>query len=137
MTSEVVLMNRQAVAMAADSAVTISGDQYLKTYQSVDKLFPLVDGQPVAGGIFNQGGFLRIKLEQGIRQGLSARLLRGFVLDTAVNQFTESRREFVLHDKGVEFDIIFFRNRFLRRPGGNGDHSSVEFIQGGGTPFPS
>ncbi|MEM8770028.1 MAG: hypothetical protein AAGD92_00125 [Pseudomonadota bacterium] len=53
MTSEVVLMNRQAVAMAADSAVTISGDRYLKTYQSVDKLFPLVDGQPVAVMIYN------------------------------------------------------------------------------------
>ena len=48
MTSEVVLMNRQAVAMAADSAVTISGDRYLKTYQSADKLFPLVEGQPIA-----------------------------------------------------------------------------------------
>jgi hypothetical protein len=53
MTSEVVLMNRQAVAMAADSAVTISGANYLKTYQSVDKLFPLVDGQPVAVMIYN------------------------------------------------------------------------------------
>ncbi|MEL6212438.1 MAG: hypothetical protein AAFQ96_02485, partial [Pseudomonadota bacterium] len=53
MTSEVVLMNRQAVAMAADSAVTISGPQYIKTYQSVDKLFPLVDGQPVAVMIYN------------------------------------------------------------------------------------
>ncbi|MEM8937683.1 MAG: hypothetical protein AAGC77_14900 [Pseudomonadota bacterium] len=53
MTSEVVLMNRQAVAMAADSAVTISGDQYLKTYNSADKLFPLVEGQPVAVMIYN------------------------------------------------------------------------------------
>lgn len=53
MTSEVVLMNRQSVAMAADSAVTISGDRYLKTYQSVDKLFPLVEGQPIAVMIYN------------------------------------------------------------------------------------
>ena len=53
MTSEVVLMNRQAVAMAADSAVTISGPNYLKTYNSVDKLFPLVSGQPVAVMIYN------------------------------------------------------------------------------------
>ncbi|MGV6801145.1 MAG: hypothetical protein ACWA5L_04405 [bacterium] len=53
MTSEVVLMNRQAVAMAADSAVTISGANYLKTYQSVDKLFPLVEGQPIAVMIYN------------------------------------------------------------------------------------
>ncbi|MEE4211023.1 MAG: hypothetical protein V2I43_17370 [Parvularcula sp.] len=53
MTSEVVLMNRQAVAMAADSAVTISGQNYLKTYQSVDKLFPLVSGQPIGVMIYN------------------------------------------------------------------------------------
>ena len=53
MTSEVVLMNRSAVAMAADSAVTISGQNYLKTYQSVDKLFPLVSGQPVGVMIYN------------------------------------------------------------------------------------
>ena len=53
MTSEVVLMNRQAVAMAADSAVTISGSNYLKTYQSVDKLFQLVEGQPVGVMIYN------------------------------------------------------------------------------------
>ena len=53
MTSEVVLMNRQAVAMAADSAVTISGPDYLKTYNSVDKLFPLVADQPVGVMIYN------------------------------------------------------------------------------------
>lgn len=53
MTSEVVLMNRSAVAMAADSAVTISGPNYLKTYQSVDKLFPLVTGQPIGVMIYN------------------------------------------------------------------------------------
>jgi hypothetical protein len=53
MTSLVVLMNRQAVAMAADSAVTISGPNYLKTYQSVDKLFPLVANQPVGVMIYN------------------------------------------------------------------------------------
>lgn len=46
-------MNRSAVAMAADSAVTISGQNYLKTYQSVDKLFPLVSGQPVGVMIYN------------------------------------------------------------------------------------
>ncbi|MEM6648663.1 MAG: hypothetical protein AAF603_00270 [Pseudomonadota bacterium] len=53
MTSEVVLMNRQAVAMAADSAVTISGPNYLKTYNSVDKLFPLAFDQPVGVMIYN------------------------------------------------------------------------------------
>ncbi len=63
MTSEVVLMNRQSVAMAADSAVTISGQNYLKTYQSVDKLFPLVDGQPVGVMIYNNAEIMSVPWE--------------------------------------------------------------------------
>lgn len=63
MTSEVVLGNRQAIAMAADSAVTISGTNYLKTYNSVDKLFPLVNGQPVAVMIYNNAELMGMPWE--------------------------------------------------------------------------
>src|SRR5690606_11856334 len=80
MTSEVVLMNRQAVAMAADSAVTISGPQYLKTYQSVDKLFPLVDGQPVAVMIYNNAEIMSTPWETVI--SLYREAVRGKPLDT-------------------------------------------------------
>ena len=80
MTSEVVLMNRQAVAMAADSAVTISGPQYIKTYQSVDKLFPLVDGQPVAVMIYNNAEIMSTPWETVI--SLYREQSRGRPLDT-------------------------------------------------------
>ncbi|MGE0408568.1 MAG: hypothetical protein AB7P23_04800 [Amphiplicatus sp.] len=80
MTSEVVLMNRQAVAMAADSAVTISGHQYLKTYQSVDKLFPLVDGQPVAVMIYNNAEIMSTPWETVI--SLYREASRGRALDS-------------------------------------------------------
>ena len=80
MTSEVVLMNRQAVAMAADSAVTISGPQYLKTYQSVDKLFPLVDGQPIAVMIYNNAEIMSTPWETVI--SLYREAARGRSLDT-------------------------------------------------------
>ncbi|MBI1364588.1 MAG: hypothetical protein GC153_01350 [Alphaproteobacteria bacterium] len=80
MTSEVVLMNRQAVAMAADSAVTITGPQYLKTYQSVDKLFPLVDGQPVAVMIYNNAEIMSTPWETVI--SLYREASRGRSLDT-------------------------------------------------------
>ncbi len=80
MTSEVVLMNRQAVAMAADSAVTISGPQYLKTYQSVDKLFPLVDGQPIAVMIYNNAEIMSTPWETVI--SLYREQSRGRPLDT-------------------------------------------------------
>ncbi|MEE2690280.1 MAG: hypothetical protein VX640_01955 [Pseudomonadota bacterium] len=80
MTSEVVLMNRQAVAMAADSAVTISGHQYIKTYNSVDKLFPLVDGQPVAVMIYNNAEIMSTPWETVI--SLYREASRGRSLDT-------------------------------------------------------
>jgi len=80
MTSEVVLMNRQAVAMAADSAVTISGQNYLKTYQSVDKLFPLVEGVPIGVMIYNNAELMSTPWETVI--SLYREQARGRQLDT-------------------------------------------------------
>ncbi|GJL95532.1 MAG: hypothetical protein DHS20C05_19370 [Hyphococcus sp.] len=92
MTSEVVLMNRQAVAMAADSAVTISGDRYLKTYQSVDKLFPLVDGQPIAVMIYNNAEIMSTPWETVI--SLYREQARGRSLDT-VAAYADDFMEFL------------------------------------------
>lgn len=80
MTSEVVLMNRSAVAMAADSAVTISGTNYLKTYQSVDKLFPLVEGQPIGVMIYNNAELMSTPWETII--SLYREQARGRSMDT-------------------------------------------------------
>ncbi len=92
MTSEVVLMNRQAVAMAADSAVTISGDRYLKTYNSVDKLFPLVDGQPIAVMIYNNAEIMSTPWETVI--SLYREQSRGRSLDT-VAAYADDFMEFL------------------------------------------
>ena len=92
MTSEVVLMNRQAVAMAADSAVTISGGGYLKTYQSVDKLFPLVDGQPVAVMIYNNAEIMSTPWETVI--SVYREQARGRALDT-IEAYAQDFMEFL------------------------------------------
>ncbi len=92
MTSEVVLMNRQAVAMAADSAVTISGHQYLKTYQSVDKLFPLNDAQPVGVMIYNNAEIMSTPWETVI--SLYRDATRGRSLDT-VQDYAEDFMNFI------------------------------------------
>ncbi len=92
MTSEVVLMNRQAVAMAADSAVTISGHQYIKTYQSVDKLFPLVESQPVAVMIYNNAEIMSTPWETVI--SLYREAMRGQSLDT-VQDYAEDFMNFI------------------------------------------
>ncbi|WP_252177884.1 hypothetical protein [Endozoicomonas sp. 4G] len=56
MTTEVVVMNKSAIAMAADSAVTISGGDQIapKIYNSVNKLFQLSKVAPV--GVMIYGG---------------------------------------------------------------------------------
>ncbi|MBI1391467.1 MAG: hypothetical protein GC152_01885 [Alphaproteobacteria bacterium] len=92
MTSEVVLMNRQAVAMAADSAVTISGHEWIKTYQSVDKLFPLVEGQPVAVMIYNNAEIMSTPWETVI--SLYREAIRGQSLDT-VQDYAEDFMNFI------------------------------------------
>ncbi len=85
-------MNRQAVAMAADSAVTISGPQYIKTYQSVDKLFPLVDGQPIAVMIYNNAEIMSTPWETVI--SIYREASRGRPLDT-VDDYAADFMEFL------------------------------------------
>ncbi len=78
MTSEVCLMNRKTVAMASDSAVTISGPGFLKTYQSEDKLFPLVNGAPVGVMIYNNAEIMSTPWETVIslyREQMAGRTL--------------------------------------------------------------
>ena len=54
MTAEVTVMNRQAVALAADSAVTVTTRHGRKAWQSATKIFPLA--QPHAVGVMLYGG---------------------------------------------------------------------------------
>jgi hypothetical protein len=53
MTTEVAILNRSAVALAADSAATISTGGGLKVYDGVNKLFELIKGRPVGVMIYN------------------------------------------------------------------------------------
>lgn len=69
MTAEVVIMNQGAVAMAADSAVTIrlpNGDK--KIYNSANKLFALSKYHPVGIMVFNNAKLLGLDWEIIIKQ---------------------------------------------------------------------
>ena len=65
MTSEVVIMNRNAVVMAADSAVTVGG---VKTYNGVNKLFLLSNSPPMGIMIFGSADFENIPMETLIKE---------------------------------------------------------------------
>jgi hypothetical protein len=64
MTAEVVIMNKSAVALAADSVVTIGGENGdKKTYNSVNKLFTLSKYQPVGAMIYGNASFMGVPWE--------------------------------------------------------------------------
>ena len=63
MTAEIGILNRQGVALAADSAVTIGIQGKQKVLNSANKLFNLVKGLPVGLMVYGRGDFLGIPWE--------------------------------------------------------------------------
>ena len=58
MTALVGVLNKRGAAIAADSAVTVSGNGNKKIYNNEQKIFPLVDNNPVGVMICNNLNFL-------------------------------------------------------------------------------
>ena len=63
MTAEIGILNRQCVALAADSAVTIGIQGKQKVLNSANKLFNLVKGLPVGLMVYGRGDFLGVPWE--------------------------------------------------------------------------
>jgi hypothetical protein len=68
MTAEIAILNRTAVALAADSIVTLAGGLRPKTYDSAEKIFELSRFQPIALMIYNNAQFMNAPLEVIIRK---------------------------------------------------------------------
>ncbi|HEX3916857.1 MAG TPA: hypothetical protein VHW60_05925, partial [Caulobacteraceae bacterium] len=78
MTAEIAVANKHAVALAADSKVTIGGSAAIKTYDTVNKVFTLSKVHPVGIMIFGNAEFMDYPWETIIKlfrkeQGPSAR----------------------------------------------------------------
>ncbi|WP_428115148.1 hypothetical protein [Candidatus Poriferisodalis sp.] len=67
MTAEVVILNREAVAIAADSAATVAG-RGPKIYNTANKLFSLSTVEPVAVMIYGAGTFGPIPWETVVKE---------------------------------------------------------------------
>ena len=63
MTAEIAILNRTAVALAADSVVTLAGSGGRKTYDSAEKIFQLSRYQPIGLMIYNNAQFMNAPLE--------------------------------------------------------------------------
>ncbi|MFN8191852.1 MAG: hypothetical protein U0R78_15710 [Nocardioidaceae bacterium] len=90
MTTEIAILNRSAVALAADSAVTVSGRGGIKVYDGVNKLFELVRGRPVGVMIYNSADLSLRPWETIIKSYREERKLCSFpTLDEYVSDFKE------------------------------------------------
>ena len=89
MTAEVAILNLEAVALAADSAVTIRGeDGAAKIFNSANKLFALSDSAPVGILVYDNASFLSIPWETVIKEYRSKRGRKTFgALGDYVNDF--------------------------------------------------
>lgn len=67
MTAEIAVMNKYAVALAADSKVSIGGDSPSKGYDTVNKLFALSKNHPVGIMVFGNAQLMGIPWETLIK----------------------------------------------------------------------
>src|SRR5690625_7609832 len=63
MTSEVVIMNKKGMSLAADSAITSGRDGIQKVYNSANKLFSLSGSHPVGIMIYGAASFMEVPWE--------------------------------------------------------------------------
>ncbi len=99
MTSEILIMNKNAIAMAADSAVTVGNS---KTYNGVNKLFMLSNDPPMRIMIFGAADF------------------EGIPMETLIKEYRKKT------DFHVKQDIITIKDDFLKFLGANTPNSNFE-----------
>jgi hypothetical protein len=68
MTAEIAILNRSALALAADSAVTITIGKRSKVYDTAEKLFELSKKQPIALMIYNNVEYVGVPMDVLIRK---------------------------------------------------------------------
>jgi len=102
MTAVVGILNKQAVAIAADSAVTIGGENGRKIFNQANKVFTLSKYHPVGIMIYNSANFLSTPWETIIK------IYRKQLGEKSFPTLIEYQKDFIqfIHDK------CFFDNYF-------------------------
>ena len=70
MTAEIAIMNKEAIALASDSAVTMTGKAGQKIFTSANKLFALSKYHPVGMMIYGSAIFMDVPWETIIKMAL-------------------------------------------------------------------
>ena len=102
MTAEIAIINRSAVALAADSAMTVKVGGTEKIYDSADKLFELSDRDPVAIMIFNSMDFMEVPLDVIIKEYRSTKYCRS---NDRLLDFAEDFFDYLVKEVGANSEI--------------------------------
>ena len=102
MTTEIAVMNRLGVALATDSAVTISSGGKTKIYNSAEKLFELSNTHPVGVMVNGNPDFMGVPWELLIKD---FRTQHGAVARSTVNAWMEDLIAFIDVYSGLEDSI--------------------------------
>jgi len=96
MTTEIAILNKGAVALASDSAVTITArtenGPVRKVYVDANKLFELVKGKPVGVMIYNSAELMGVPWETLIKTYRSS---RGTVTHASLNDYADDLLNYV------------------------------------------
>jgi hypothetical protein len=129
MTAEVAIMNKEAIALAADSAVTFQEETGQKIFTSASKIFTLSKFQPVGVMIYGNADFMGVPWETIIkvyRSNLGQKNLKTvgeyaqdflsflvkkkhFFSDDAQNKYVESSIHPILRTSDFRFRYLFLK----------------------------
>lgn len=98
MTAEVLVMNKNGVAMAADSAVTVGQNQSPKVYQSANKIFALSKFHPVGVMVYGPAHFMKVPWETVIK---TYRQRLGDSSKATVAEYAEDFRDYLQSSPGL------------------------------------
>jgi hypothetical protein len=106
MTAEIAVMNKRAIALAADSAVTV-GDR-AKFYNTANKLFMLSKYEPVGIMVYNNAEFMGIPWETIVKE---FRLYLGRTYKDYLQDYAECFFEFLLTKQTLfkDFESMFYQ----------------------------
>jgi hypothetical protein len=139
MTAEVIVLNKSAVALAADSAVTIGQGEAGKIYNSVNKVFTLSKYRPVGVMVYANADYMGVPIETIIKM---YRQRLGHKGEATVGQYA---RRFLTYLGSYRFASAFQQAANVSRTWGivleilGGDiRSSIrqEFLSKGNCPIP-
>ena len=89
MTAVIGILNKTGIALAADSAVTVSGANQNKIYNTANKIFTLSKYKPIGIMIYNSANFMSIPWETIIK------LYRDYLGKNTFDTVTEYQNDFV------------------------------------------